>query len=291
MKQYFHYCSKGLKSDVLFANPTEFIAGMNRVAICFLLGITGGRKVLVISICLMDNHVHFILFGTRADCEAFVATYKKLTGMWVQKHRGERLHEEIEFGGFPIRDKDDLKEKIAYVLRNPVAAGMETTVYGYNWSTGMLMFNQCELLLQNATPAHAFGVREKRLITNSKNTIPDNWLIFKNGMIWPGSYTEATVAMRQFNSLSDYMYMINDRRIDKKVNEEMLKDSLSIPDGELRDHASVLARDLFGKDRISMCSPEERLSVCRILKKEYRSGAKQLARVVGLPKEKLEAMV
>ena len=113
MKQYFHYCSKGLKGDILFASPVEFLAGMNRVAICYLICLRNGRKVLIISFCLMDNHVHFILFGTRADCDAFVSTYKKLTGMWVKKHRGERLHEEIEFGGFPIRDKDDMKEKIA----------------------------------------------------------------------------------------------------------------------------------------------------------------------------------
>lgn len=78
MKTFFHYCSKGLKSDLLFATPKEYIAGMNRVAICYLISEKNSRKVLVISYCLMDNHVHFILYGTREACDVFVADIQLL---------------------------------------------------------------------------------------------------------------------------------------------------------------------------------------------------------------------
>jgi len=292
MKSYYHYCSKGLTLDVLFANTAEFIAGMNRVAICVLLAVARGMPVQVISFCLMDNHVHFILYGSREACDLFAADFKKLTGMWITRHRGERLHDNIDFGeGFVIRGRDDLREKIAYVLRNPVAAGMETTAQGYRWSTANLMFSDTTAVLSSGLKASSFSERKLREILGSKVPIPQDWIILSDGLIWPGCYTRQDAAVRQFDSARNFTFMLGDSRIDGRVNEEMASQTLSIPDGEIRGHARALAKELFGAGSIGDCDPNQRLTVCRILRKTYKCGTKQLARITGLKQETISDLI
>ena len=292
MKQYFHYCSKGLKSDVLFANPTEFIAGMNRVAICYLICLRNDRKVLIISFCLMDNHVHFILYGTRADCDAFVSDYKRLSCIWIRNNRKERLHDIIDFGdGYPISTRESLKEKIAYVLRNPIAAGINLTPAGYRWGTGGLMFSDNAWLMASARHLSEISQHALFELFSTRQDFPGEWTVLNDGLIWPGCYTETDVAMRQFNSVGDYLFCINDSRIDRKTNEEMFGHMTSIPDGEIKDHAKSLANSLFNKNYTSKCTPGERIEIARCLIIDYSCGHKQLARVLGLKEEDLKLLV
>ena len=292
MKTFFHYCSKGLKSDLLFATPKEYIAGMNRVAICYLISEKNSRKVLVISYCLMDNHVHFILYGTREACDVFVADYKRLTGIWIRNNRKERLHDNMDFGcGYPIASRESLRERIAYVLRNPMAAGINLTPAGYRWGTGILMFSNNSWITDSSRKVSSFSQNALFDLFDSKQVFPGEWLVLEDGLIWPGCYTETDVAMRQFSSVGDYLFCINDSRIDKRTNEEMFGSRVSIPDGEIKDHARNLAGSMFDKKYTSKCTPAERLEIARRLRKELFCGHKQLARVLGLKEEDLRMLV
>jgi len=269
MRQYFHYCSKGFRHEILFADTEEFIAGMNRVALCVLLSILKGHEVYVISFCLMDNHVHFILCGTREACDAFAADYKRLTGIYVQHRRGTG----------------------AYVLRNPVAAHMKTTVPGYRWGTGNLAFSDNSSLLVTARTGGDIGVKEGWRLFHSKLRIPEDWLVLQDGMIWTGSYVRTEIAERMFEGPGEYMFMLNDRKIDGKVNEEMLGDKFSLPDKEVRAMAKELAGKLFGKEFVSHCTAKERLDLARRLHREVKCGSKQLARVIRLDPDLLAELV
>ena len=72
---FFHVCTNGTVLPWMFKDNEDFIYGMNRIGICHLLT---GITVLVFT--LMDNHVHFILYGTREKCRMFIDKYKLLTG-------------------------------------------------------------------------------------------------------------------------------------------------------------------------------------------------------------------
>ena len=56
---YFHICTDGRKLPWMFQDDDDFIAGINRIGLCYLK--TG---VIIIAYVLMDNHVHFVLYGT-----------------------------------------------------------------------------------------------------------------------------------------------------------------------------------------------------------------------------------
>ena len=116
---YYHCATKGFDHSVLFADTREFIAGMNRIGIC-LATLQETAKIIVIAFCLMDNHIHFILYGTREDCNKWMSLYHRLTMIWQKKHRDSDSVDELwEYDAWQIMDQEDLKEKIAYVFRNP----------------------------------------------------------------------------------------------------------------------------------------------------------------------------
>ena len=300
MKQYFHFCSRGFTREVLFANEAEFVAAMNRIGVCLTIARSRGLIVTIVAFCLMDNHFHFIVYGEEQACSCFAETYKKLTSMWVAKYRGSALSEHIELGHWPIAF-NKLAEKIIYVLRNPVAAGIKVTPWGYRWSSGMLMFNETSVAQAESVRISDFSGRDKLKHFYTAIEMPDDWLICKAPanreiqdpmyMIWPGCYTDYKTAEKQFPSIGRFMFDLNNSNIDKEVEEEMTAGSFSVPDGDVRLRAVELCLELYRKDRIATCSAQERLAVARLLKREMGCNAKQLARVFRLDVQDLSKLV
>lgn len=289
MKQYYHFSSNGLKRDILYASEEEFIAGVNRIAVCYQLSERAARRVVIIAYCLMDNHFHFILYGTQEDCKYFVDNYKRLTAIWIRKHRGRPLADTIETGdGWLIRP-DNLGNKIVYLLRNPVAAKMRFVPHGYRWSSANLMFSDCSTLLTGSKKVSEFSLREIRRMINSHIPMPPEWLVLADNQIWPGNYIDVRLAEGQFQSIAGFMYSLNDRKVDQEAEEEYV--SYSVPDSDVRFRAVALCMEYFRKEKISICSGQERLTVARILRKEMGCGAKQLGRVLRLSPDDLRLLV
>lgn len=286
MNTAYHYCSKGFKSEILYNTKDEFIAGMNRIAVCLALCLNAGRPIVILAFCLMDNHFHFILWGEEEDCDFFAENYKKLTAMWVSNHRDEPLSEPIEIGHWPIA-RDKVGEKISYVLRNPVAAGMRVTPQGYRWSSASLMFS--DFRPEPAVPLASVSINNIRRLCSTRATLPGDWLM-AGDMIWPGSYVDYATAEKAYRSVGSFMFELNNSNLDKVAEEEMRADTFSLPDYDVRILAVQLAIDYFRKDRISNCTPEERLKVARLLRKDLNCNSGQLARVLHLKQEDLRLM-
>lgn len=290
-KGFYHWCCEGIKNDVLFRNVEEFIAGMNRIAVCWLQCRADGRVVYIWAFCLLDNHFHFILYGTEEDTTFFMERYAMLSGQWISRHRGESLHGTIVLGHWRAYEGESLREKIIYNLRQATEAGLPFTPQGYPWCSAWLMFSDTTLLGSTCRRASEFSARKLQKITFSHVSIPDDWQILPNGMIWPGCYTCFAQAEKEFRGTGDFMFMLNNGQASKKVNAEMMTERPSIPDREVRDMALKIIRRLFRKEGIGACTAEERLETARRLRQELRCGHKQLARIVQMREEDLRALV
>lgn len=116
---YFHVCTDGRALPWMFQDERDFIAGINRIAICHLM-----TALEVIAFVLMDNHVHFVLYGTMPQCKTFINVYKRLTGKWILTRYGISDY----LRGLPteilrIESEEALLNTIAYLDRNPPMAG------------------------------------------------------------------------------------------------------------------------------------------------------------------------
>lgn len=285
MKRYYHYCSRGLKQEILFASEEEFIAGMNRIAVCLANNLAMGMDIAIIAFCLMDNHFHFILFGTEEDCDLFAANYKKLLLMWIAKHRGTSISEPVEIGHWFI-PQEKVADKIAYVLRNPLAAGLKVTPQGYRWSSAHLMFT--DWTPEDYLPVSELSARAVKRICNSNISLPKDWFIINEKSVWPGSYVNVEAAENLYRSTGSFMFFLNNSNVDKDAAEEMMAGAFSLPDSQVRMRAISLISRVFEKSQITSCSAEERGRVAILLKKELNCNNKQLARVLHLRLEDVQ---
>lgn len=284
VKHYYHCATKGFDHSVLFADVREFIAGMNRIGICLVYYPT----VIVIAFCLMDNHVHFILHGTREDCLKWMALYHRLTMIWQGKHRKSNpVDEKWEYDAWQIYDSEDLKQKIAYVLRNPTVAGMGYTPSGYRWSSASLYFSDPGPFIATGRRIGNMSIYESRKCFETRATLPEEWTMQPNGMIWPGCYTDYKRVEHLFGDPRKYLFSLN-QNIEVEINQEMNRGNISLPDTEVLCLARERSKALFGTDRINTLDISSRIQLCKILKKQAGLNLKQLARTIRIPVEELK---
>lgn len=287
---FYHFATEGLKDDTLFGSTEEFIAGMNRIALC-LCRLGADHPVQVICFCLMDNHVHFILYGLEADCNLFMENYKQATELWLRHHgKGNGPGKMWNIGHWLIGDRDRLRTTIAYIHRNPTAAGMSVSPAGYRWSSASLLFADTEWIRLFGKRIDDLSGNARKRLFNSKTEVPGEWILLPDGLIWPGEYVSLKIMERQFESVQDYQFCLN-KRVEEDVNQEMRITALSLPDGEISKRARFMAEHLFGENRITQLTAQQRLSLARLLKKETGASVKQVARVVHLKLSEIEPIL
>lgn len=289
-KHFFHYATKGLEDDVLFGSRKSFIAGMNRIGLC-LIKARESSPILIFSFCLMDNHVHFILYGFKENCDSFMALYKRLTEIWLAKHPEEGAPgKKWEIGHWIIKDEESLIEKIVYVHRNPVAARMPYVPGGYEWSSARLMFSSNEGVLSYGTKVSNISLNKQRILFGSKISVPGDWIVLPDGMIWPGCYTDYKRAERYFTSVVNYQFELN-RHCEDAVNREMLDDHVSLPDNDIKEAARVVSKEMFNTECISSLDLDKRLRLAKELRKRTGSSTKQISRIVRIRLSDLRELI
>lgn len=271
-RHFYHCASKGLEDDVLFSSVEHFIAGMNRAGLCSLFV----PEVMILSFVLMDNHVHFILYGTEADCNSFMTQYKTLTCRYVAGNTGRKLKNFV-FDCWMIPNKEKLLEKICYVLRNPFVAGMRILPTNYSWGSGLLMFSNGPD--QNYRTVGESTEYWRRKVLGTKQVIPSNWLINENGMIWPGSYVNFVRTEAMFGTVANFMYELNQKNEDI-INQEMYGGSISLHDNVVLSMLEKSAEELFGEGDLDILSVDQRLGLIRNLKRTLGVDIKQMGRLL-----------
>lgn len=279
MKGYYHVSSHGLERNDIFKKREDFIAGMNDIAICVL-----GFDVTILCFCLMSNHFHFVLYGTLPECRKFSEEYKrrcamrmKLTGGEVQGMRSVGIH--IAY----VDSQEYLENVIAYVLRNPLAAGILLLPYHYPWSSAALYFNGGAQ--QTRESLNGMSERKRFRILKSRVPVPDSYLVDGQGMILPSCYVDSKAVEQVFRHPSRFMMSLA-RKIENDVEIQLgVADRVSMKDQEILTQLGDLLRNEFRKESLSQLSMGQRIRLCLLLKKNFRAGVKQIARITRLDPE------
>jgi putative transposase len=87
----------------------------------------------------MPDHVHLLLEGTAdaADLRESVRVWKQLVG-YAWKRRTNTQLWQIGFHDHVLRERDDTRAIVRYLLNNPVRAGLVQAASEYPWSGSSL---------------------------------------------------------------------------------------------------------------------------------------------------------
>jgi REP element-mobilizing transposase RayT len=275
-KGYYHVCSHGLERTDIFKTRADFIAGMNDVALCVI-----GFDLKILCFCLMSNHFHFVLYGTERECRRFADVYKHRCAMRMRRHSGE-VHgmKDVEVQVFPITSHEYLENVIAYVLRNPIAAGIFMMPYHYKWSSLMLYFNAGQQLAGQFL--NQMSDRKRFQILKSRVSVPDHYMVDCEGIILPSCYVDFVTVEKIFRHPARLMAALA-RKVENDVEVVMgISDTVQMTDQEIKSQLSELLIKEFGKESITQLSMDQRMRLCLLLKRNFRSGVKQISRITRL---------
>ena len=278
-KGYFHVSSHGMERNDIFKSREDFIQGMNDVALCIL-----GYDVVILAFCLMSNHFHFVLYGTAHECRRFAEEYKRRCAMRMRQQTGAvKGMKEIEIRLDCIDTQEYLENAIAYVLRNPIAAGIYMMPYHYPWSSVSVYFRnghqQCGERLSG------LGIRRRQCILRSHQVVPETYEVDVQGMILPSCYVNAEMVEKIFRHPARLMTSLA-RKVENDVEVCLgIVDQVTVTDQELLTQMNELIGLEFGKSSILQLSMKERMRLCLLIKRNFGAGVKQIARVTRLSPE------
>lgn len=285
-REFYHVCSEGLENALIFSNRKEFIMGMNYVAICAFK-----CRVKILCFCLMGNHFHFVMSGSFQECWTFANEYKRLCGMMAKRLRGiEGLMKNVEIQIKKLDSREYLENAIAYILRNPIAAGYRLMPHQYEWGSGDAYFRS------EYTPTgrrlDTFSLREAtHKILMSKTELPGDYVVDGNLMISPLCYVDHKTVESLFGHPSRLLGLLSAKKeaefelflgIAEKYNPDM---------EELKAAVKELINVEFGVKSISQLSIEQKIRLCSLMRRNYRASRKQIAIVTHLNMEIISKIV
>ena len=276
---YYHVCTDGNVIAWMFQDDEDFIAGVNRIGLCVLKTFVG-----VVAFILMDNHVHFVLYGSAVQCKAFINMYKRLTGRWISNRYGQSDYLRLlPTEMIRIADEESLLNTIAYIDRNSIVAGYKFMPCEYPWGSARYMFRDkanMTLMGDACVTMGSMTIDQQRNMLKSRIRVPAEWVVNQNGMILPSSFMDLGQLERIFKTASRYSYFLA-KKLEGLVESQMHESRKTfLLDKDLRKITKQLSLDLYGVEDVRLLDVKSRLAIARKLRYDYASTVKQISRML-----------
>ena len=143
-----HY--RGLYAHFLTASTYDRRPAFTDPSLCApvtaqLLQSAAKHGFAVFAYCLMPDHVHVLVEAERADADfvKWAHLWRQLSGFWERQRTGRYLWQE-GYWDHTLRDDESLLAIAAYIVLNPVRAGLVASPEEYPFS-GSSRFSVAEL--------------------------------------------------------------------------------------------------------------------------------------------------
>lgn len=281
---YYHVCTDGNALAWMFKDTEDFIAGVNRIGICAF-----ETCIQIIAFILMDNHVHFVLYGTLPKCKEFITRYKTLTGKWISsKYQLKEYLKHLPSEFILIESEEQLLDTIAYIDRNSIVAGGRYLPSEYPWGSARYMFR--ERRIPCGRHISEMSKKEVHESLNTWSTLPEDWMVDDQGMLIPERcFINIDFIEGLFRSPTRYLYHLS-RKLEGKIEMQQGIRAFT-PDKELRPVTEELAKKLFGKSKVKDLDFNSKILLARKLRYDYASTPKQISRMLSMDSEILSKFI
>ena len=272
-REYYLVTSEALVNNLLFRDKEDFQIAHNYLAICKLnLGIT------LVAHCLMGNHLHLVVWSEPTMLRRFLTAFKRRYSMWLHRKYGLRnFMSKIKFQVDYLPDSTSTRRAIAYVLTNLQKANVNLSPDGYEWRSANCYFNYRRVSgLRNASK---IGLNECRRLFRVRNRVNAEFYVDQNGVIDYRSIISGSLVEKIFGSyksLNYYMGIV-------KNEADITHYGGARNDSEIYEDLKAKYANQYDVESIQDIPFEEKVGLIKVLKREYGSGPKQIARILGLP--------
>jgi len=282
----FHICIKGHDSITIYTDEEDYSTSVNYIAIAQYRS-----NISILAYCQMPNHSHFVMeTDSDDDIMHFIIRYKRLYSMYFnRKYREYKIFRRQDILIKKINSLHYLRQCIAYVLRNPLAAGLIRTIDFYPWTSHACYFRNNDSSMNESYPVASLSKREIRKVlkTHIDLTGCRYCIDHRNGMIVPRTFVDyKTVESIYNNSASMFTKFVGWNDDNKMEYELLIKQTYSYDDIEMKSIADIISLEKYRKSCLELL-PEQKRELAFILRKKYRTSVAQLSRVLRIRKEAL----
>ena len=291
MRKYYLVTTKHLEDGLWFRDEEDFVTGMNYVAIQAALT----PEVMVLAFILMSNHVHFVLYGTRQEVEAFVNGFKGRFSHYLGRKYGVKeflRRNKLDIKEISEDEAEALERAIAYVQMNCVAASICLYPGQYPWGTGSTFF-QAGWDGRNSGSRHAaqkyrrlgnLSGRERIRLMHSRAALklPNEWLLSESGFVLPESYVDVNHVESVFRFSKRMQYFLSSSSKARKRLEAEDEKLPAFRDQVILGALPDLLQSLFHKPAFGALSTQEQAETLRQVRFRFSAGIHQAARVCGI---------
>jgi len=318
VKNCWHFSTDGNSVDTIFYDEADFKLAMNRIFVLSKL-----FHVVILAFCLMDNHIHFLLWGEYDECNRFFHELVRRTSISIAaRHTEKHKLRKIRISHQVVNDDSYLKTVICYIIKNPPVAGIPSCSYDYPWSSGSLYFRKTGYW---TTPVWQFDNEYSDIRSLSARQMKDAFGHFSSfsqscctgidtgtsdnesgcgypfdkgikflkeyGIVFPGEYVAYEIVESIFKTQKSFLFFMCKTKDSDVESVGSFLSNLTVPDSELRQYRDELCVEMFGETSIRRLDVSQRLRLARALKARYRSSPKQIARLSGLKYEEVSSML
>lgn len=133
----FHVMNRATRGQVLFADDEEYYSSMGLLARALEV-----RPIRMLGFCLMPNHIHLLLWPSRANqVSAFMQWFSATHAMRYHQARGSRGRGAVyqsRFKAAPVDTEAYFYRAARYVERNAMRAQLVPRAEAWPWSSAAL---------------------------------------------------------------------------------------------------------------------------------------------------------
>ena len=181
----------------------------------------------------------------------------------------------------PITSLKQLRDEIAYVIRNPFVVRKDVNLFAYPWCSGFLYFNPLLSMFEQRS-AGTLTLRERRTLTHSRNLTLPVGLTLVGGQVFPGSFVNYRLVESLFTDCRQFLFWVF-KNVEAQVETALrFGERPSLTDDELIAITFRLCKEEFGVKGASSLTEQQKSSLAMRLKYDYYASNGQIARSTGL---------
>lgn len=281
---YWHLCSPGNLSGIIFRNDEQLKLGVSNMAMC-----AAEYSVRILTDAIMNNHIHGILEGEKAECEELFNKFKTRLVRYLSSQGLVTDLSSFNCSLFPIDDLRTMRYEIAYVNRNGYVINNNYTPFTYPWGSGYLYFNYFAQSIQGK-PFNSLGIAERRTICHSRTIkMPDNYRV-SNGMILPSSYCRYEKGEKFYRDAHQYFQMVSRNAEAYSLVAKQLSDGVFLTDDEMYSAVCQVAIKNFNTRQPSLLQPKAKLEMAKIMHIDYNASNGQIKRILRLEQQVVDEL-
>lgn len=281
----FHVCLKGTESVVLCRDEGDYDTMVKTMAVA-----SRRVDVIIVIYSVMSNHFHVVILAEhQKDADRLGEEVKRVYSMWFSRKYGERgTLRRVQSSAIWLDNDWYVRNSLAYVPRNALDSG--SNVGRYRWSGYSAMFLHGDV--PRGRKVSGLSSREKERILHTGMDLDSvDWELDEDGCLLAASICDNTYLEQAFEgSQSFFLKTIGSLNVVEMDYSLVDAPRTRILDGDMQKYAEELSRRWYNSN-LSDISLERKNRMIPYLYRTRRTSPAQLARVLGLSRERVEKAV